>query len=121
MQAPSQSLNQGLTSINEVPDENIDALDAQEEGYNDEKEIGMLLRFSKQNPITRDVTHFYQRTLLIGHHVSHCSVSDEYIVYSIVEEEQSVVTEAFGSREFDNVKKTSIVVINIQTKEEVTI
>ena len=86
-------------------------------------EVGMLLRFSKHDLVTRNVAHFYQRTLQRGHRISHCSVSDDYVAYSIIEESAtaSEVTDAFGPQDTALAGQTSIVVLNIQTKKEVTI
>ena len=56
-----------------------------QESESEEKEVATLLRFSKHDPIARNATHFYQRTLPRGQHISHCSISDDYIIYSIVD------------------------------------
>jgi len=54
-----------------------------------------------------------------GHQVTHCSVSDDYIVYSIIENNLTPTTDAF---KLDNEANfTSIVVIDIANKKEVKI
>ena len=89
-------------------------------------EAGLLLRFSRHDPVTHNVAHFYQRTLQRGHRVSHCSVSDDYVVYSIIDDSAAgpaatEVSDAFGAQDTGLAQQTSIVVLDIRTKKEVTI
>ena len=69
------------TSINETADEYPSA--------DTESSCSQLLRFSKFTP-PRDSKSFYQRAMPRSHQVTHCSVSEHYIVYTVAREAKAI-------------------------------
>lgn len=98
----------------------------------DERQCAYLLRFNKIDQNTGRSQIFYQRSMPRCHKVIHCSVSDSYIVYAIVQEDDSSVNPLENGEpqlaEFieDNddvkiAKQTLIVVIDINKKTEIVL
>ena len=84
-------------------------------------EVGTVLKFSKHDSTTNQNDHFYQRTFRLCDKVQLCSVSDEYIVYTVIENTHTLDDEAFGASQGSAASQTYIVVIDIKAGQEVMI
>ena len=57
-------------------------------------EVGTVLKFSKHDSTSNQGDHFYQRTFRLADKVKLCSVSDNYIAYTVIENAGSLEAEA---------------------------
>ena len=119
-----------LRPTNGGPPQPINSDEAGDKGENDEefedKQCTYVLRLSAFTPPAHSHT-FYQRALPADNKITHCSVSDSYVVYAVVQESAQFVLQNRG--EFDSLemveaelaKRTLLVIVDIKNKTEVVL
>lgn len=67
---------------------------SKKKGESLDDEVGTVLKFSKHDSTSNQGDHFYQRTFRLADKVKLCSVSDNYIAYTVIENAGSLEAEA---------------------------